>query len=362
MVVKSIKQEPFFFAIFFMFIILTILYPDNIKNYPELIDWNTIFLITGLLIITNGMKESGYFYIISSRLLKRIRNERELAIFIIFLSSLLSTFLTNDVALLIVVPLTLAMQDIISGNIIRLLVFETIAANVGSTLTPIGNPQNIFIWQKWHLMFHQFVFMLFPLFILLFSILLIFAFFVFLNKRLQLNKKNEYKSNKLLFISSFLFLIYVIISAEFGFLLISFLITIVFYLLFYRHILKKLDWILPLIFILVFIDFNTLSNITLIHNAVKAVDLSAKNVFMLSAILSQLISNVPAAIFLSDFTSNWKAIAYGVNIGGNGIIIASLANIITIRIARKKKLWILFHKYSIPYFMITAVMAYFLFF
>jgi len=82
--------------------------------------------------------------------------------------------------------------------------------------------------------------------------------------------------------------------------------------------------------------------------------------FFSSVLFSQVMSNVPASIFMSKFSSHWLAIAYGVNVGGNGLVLASLANIIALRFVTDKQIWLSFHKYSIPYLLITGGLAYLL--
>lgn len=125
----------------------------------------------------------------------------------------------------------------------------------------------------------------------------------------------------------------------------------------------KVDWLLLLLFIVIFIDFHVISTIPVVSESVNALNLnSAGNVFLLSAFTSQLFSNVPASVLVSAFSHNWFAIIYGVNIGGNGLAIGSLANIIALRMVKSKKIWIDFHKYSIPYLLITGGIVYILFF
>jgi Na+/H+ antiporter NhaD/arsenite permease-like protein len=85
-------------------------------------------------------------------------------------------------------------------------------------------------------------------------------------------------------------------------------------------------------------------------------------VFLFSGLISQFISNVPASVFVSKFSDNWFAITYGVNVGGNGLVFGSLANIIAMRLAKNKQIWLSYHKYSIPYFLITGGIIYVLFF
>lgn len=135
------------------------------------------------------------------------------------------------------------------------------------------------------------------------------------------------------------------------------------YLIFYRNILRKVDWLLLLLFIVIFIDFHVISVMPAIAEGVSSLNLhSGGNVFLFSMFSSQLMSNVPASVLVSEFSHNWFAITYGVNVGGNGLVIGSLANIIALRMAKGKKIWLNFHKYSVPYFLITGSIAYILFF
>lgn len=86
------------------------------------------------------------------------------------------------------------------------------------------------------------------------------------------------------------------------------------------------------------------------------------NVFLFSGFVSQLISNVPAAVFVSKFSDNWPGITYGVNVAGNGLVIGSLANIITVRMADQPVVWLKFHRYSISFFLVSGILTYVLFF
>jgi Na+/H+ antiporter NhaD/arsenite permease-like protein len=105
-----------------------------------------------------------------------------------------------------------------------------------------------------------------------------------------------------------------------------------------------------------FIDFGMLSRLEIVKNIMNGIEMSFYNVFNISIILSQIISNVPAAIFMSNFSNNYTAIAYGVDIAGNGLLIGSLANIIALRFLKNPKAYIDFHKYSIPYFLLSYLL------
>jgi Na+/H+ antiporter NhaD/arsenite permease-like protein len=117
------------------------------------------------------------------------------------------------------------------------------------------------------------------------------------------------------------------------------------------------DWLLIATFILMFIDFALLAKLRPLSAFAGSIDMSkSRNVFAGSALLSQFISNVPASIFISKFSVNWQAMAYGADVAGNGTIIGSLANIIALRLLKPKSpfVWVEFHKYSVPFFLVTA--------
>jgi Na+/H+ antiporter NhaD/arsenite permease-like protein len=298
-------------------------------------------------------------------MIKKLHNERSLALFMITLSALLSTFLTNDIALFIVVPLSLSLQKVIKNDITKLIIFEAIAVNVGSFLTPIGNPQNIFLWHKWGVTTTEFIFKTLPGVLILYGILILFALPVFGKKEIRpfdTNGRHE-NLNRRLFLSSLVLLAVFVVTLELKQVLYILPFVLLFYLLFYRRVLLRVDWLLLLLFVIIFIDFHVISTLPLIVEKMKYLNLtSGSDVFLFSGVVSQFISNVPASVFVSKFSNDWYAVVYGVNTGGNGIAFASLANLIALRMAGNKKIWITFHKYSIPYMVVSGLAVYLLFF
>ncbi|KAA0258246.1 citrate transporter [Deferribacter autotrophicus] len=356
---KNIIFLPFLILLFF----LIILHPEKVMHYPNYVDWKTIVALLGLLIITTGIKESSFLRSVAQKHLRRINNERELALYFILLSSILAMFLTNDIALFIILPLTLSFQELLQNDIKKIIVFEAISVNVGSSLTPIGNPQNLFLWHEWNISFINFIIKMIPLFMIQFLILIAFCWIIFPARRLMPKPhNNDTKINKNLFIFSAVLLLGYILSIEF-----EIYYTIVFvlflYLFLFRDVLRKADYALIVLFVVMFIDFHLFSELSLISDFISQFNLkNPSSVFMLSLLSSQLMSNVPASIFMSKFSHEWFSIAYGVNVGGNGIVFASLANIIALRFINKKKMYLEYHKYSLHYLVITGGLIYTLFF
>ena len=206
---------------------------------------------------------------------------------------------------------------------------------------------------------------MFPLVILLLVILLIFAWIIFPEKEIKFSERtsDNITQKKVLFILSAVMLIVYVISLELKQVYLALIFVFILYLVFYRKVFLKIDWLLLLLFIVIFIDFHVISTTPIVSEGVNALNLhSAGNVFLFSVLTSQLVSNVPASVLVSKFSHNWLVIAYGVNVGGNGLVIGSLANIIALRMVKSKKIWQNFHKYSIPYFLITGGIAYILFY
>ena len=350
-----------FLSLLFLFMVV---YPQQISKYPQFVDWKTVLNLTGLLLVVTAIKESAFVGRFSRSLLIKTSTERGLALALVTLSALLSMVLTNDIALFITIPLTLGFAGIIENDLKKFIIFQALAVNVGSTLSPVGNPQNLFLWHQWGLSFFRFAVKMFPLFIVLLVVLLLFVCLAFPAKKLTFyTKPPKVRVNTRLFVLSFALLVVFVASIEWGRALYALAGVVLLYLLFYRRVFLKTDWALLLLFVIMFVDFHLLSIVPFITRFVMHFDVHAGSDSFVSGLLySQLMSNVPAAIFMSKFSTRWQAIAYGVNVGGNGLVIASLANIIALRFVGRKSVWIDFHKYSILYLTVTAVLVYMIFY
>lgn len=359
-----IKKELLFYIFLALMIVLTVSSPQKIQHYPTYVDWRTIISLTILIILSKGFKESGFFELTADRLLVRYNSEKSIAIFFVLLTMILSTFLTNDITLFIVVPLTVSLQKFLKNDISKLVVFEAIAANVGSTLTPIGNPQNLFLWHQWGIPFFSFIVQMFPLFLLLFLMLMMLTFVIFKKERLEIDECIMNKLNRKLFLITVVFMVFFIVSLVLGKRdLLVFVIIVPVYFVFYRKLLFQIDYFLLFTFIVMFIDFNLLTQLEPVCKLVRIFQLErAGNLFIVSSLLSQITSNVPASIFLAHISNDYKTIAYGVNVGGQGFIIGSLANLIALRILGDKKAYKTFHIYSVLFLIVSGFFCYLLYF
>jgi len=130
------------------------------------------------------------------------------------------------------------------------------------------------------------------------------------------------------------------------------------FLLWRREAVLKIDWALLLIFVLMFIVLRSVAALPWVHEIVANLHLQTPlRAYVAGAVLSQGISNVPAAIMLAEFTNDWRALAFGVSVGGFGIAIGSLANLIAVRLAKQRGIWLQFHLVSIPFWLVASVLG-----
>ncbi len=345
--------DPLLISFLILFVALLLVFPGalvrSIDNFPL----STLIALIGLIIITTAIEESRYFSSASIKILRRIGDERKLALFFIGLSAGLASFLTNDIALFIVIPLTLSVQRRIENDLGKMIVFEAIAVNIGSSLTPIGNPQNLYIWHEYNIPFHIFVAnMLIPVLLSL-LVLLSFILITIPRRSIEIGDVGEERVNKRLLTLSILLLLPFILLLQFRFEYIA-LLMVMLILIPFPGIVKRVDWLLIIVFALIFTDFGAIPFL------LPSFSISnGRDVYLLSALISQITSNVPATVMLSHGTEDWRALAWGVNIGGNGLLISSLANIIAMRLSRRKLIGV-FHRYSVPFFLITLIALYLL--
>jgi di/tricarboxylate transporter len=131
----------------------------------------------------------------------------------------------------------------------------------------------------------------------------------------------------------------------------------------HRNILVNVDWGLILVLALMFVNMRLIADNHIIHSFITELRLvEHERLYFEGIALAQIMSNVPAAILLADYSSNWKLIAYAVNVGGFGFVLGSLANLIALRLARDRKAWLIFHVYSLPFLLVTGTFVYLLLF
>ena len=347
---RPFLHDRFLHLLVVLGLILACFVPFRLAELPAAVDWPTIITLCGLLILTKGIEASGYFDVLGRRLVQGFSHQRQLALFLVAAAALLSTFLTNDVALFIMVPLTLSLRKYSSLPIARLIIFEALAVNAGSLLTPIGNPQNILLWRHGEAGFIGFIWQMLPLAAWMVLSLLLLTACCFRASKIEQHEEQDAASwqHRLLYASALLYVLF-IVALEMNFALWGLLLVFATFLVLARRILLSIDWSLLVVFIVMFIDVFLLTRLPQIQSSLHlAGELPAGGQFLLAAGLSQIISNVPATILLLSSQPPSVLLAWAVNIGGFGLLPGSLANLIALRMAKDRSIWWHFHLYSVP--------------
>ena len=302
----------------------------------EYIDFKVIILLFNLMVVVAGFKEMKVLDNIATSLLKRCTSFREITFVLVFLTFFSAMVVTNDVALITFVPLTLIIGKKANIKPLKLVVLQTLAANLGSALTPMGNPQNLFIYSYFNVNIIEFFKITLPLVLLS----IIFLTIIIINgKKEELYFRVEdikIKNKKIVIIYSVLFFITLLSVFHLIDYRITFIITIITIVIFNRNLFKNVDYSLLITFVAFFIFIGNISSMSIIKNFMVNILSSENSTFMFSIVSSQFISNVPATMLISPFTPYYKELLLGVNIGGLGTLIASLASVISYKLYIKE--------------------------
>jgi Na+/H+ antiporter NhaD/arsenite permease-like protein len=344
-------SEPVLAILVVALVALQIFAPRPLTTLPGLVDWQTVMTLAGLLILTKAIEYSGLLIWLAHRLVHHIHSERGLALLLVVLAAGLSMIVTNDVALFVVVPLVLSLHELTPLPLKRLVIVIALAVNAGSILTPLGNPQNLFLWQVSGVSFGKFVVALAPLCAFLMAMLIVLTACLFKPNALDLSKDAppQRVDRALAGVAALLFIAFVLL-ADAHHAGVALAAVAAGFVIWRIRIVLKIDWLLLLIFVLMFIVLRSVAALPWIHHALTSLSLQTSlRAFAAGAVLSQAISNVPAAIVLAGFTHDWRALAYGVSVGGFGVAIGSLANLIAVRLSRERGVWLRFHLISVPF-------------
>ncbi|MEN3159336.1 SLC13 family permease [Alkalimonas sp. NCh-2] len=332
--------------------------PSSPAALLHLVDWTTITALAALMLLSRGLEDSGYLARFAAWLLRQEHSQRQLAVVLVAFAAVLSAVITNDVALFVLVPICLSLARLSGLPVGRLIIFLALAVNAGSSISPIGNPQNLLLWQASGLGFLQFLLMMLPLALTLTLLLMLLSYLAFPSSRLSLPASSaQPQLHQQLFRWSLLGYLPVIMAIELGYAPAVAGLVLVCYWLRAKNVVLGIDWWLLLIFALMFIDLGLLAQLPLMQQLASSSLELPGGAFTAGALLSQLLSNVPAAIFLQNFTDDWRALSWGVSVGGFGLAIGSLANLIALRLARQAGLWREFHCWAIPLFLVSLLLG-----
>lgn len=307
--------------------------PDG--EYMGYINWQVLVLLFCLMSVMGGLQALGIFKAIANTLLHWANGLRQLTLLLVLLCFFFAMVVTNDVALITFVPFTILLLQMadLKGEMIPILALQTIAANLGSMLTPIGNPQNLYLYTVSGMSPADFVLTMLPLTLLSLFLLVLCCM---LTKDVPLSGQmlppvqgESFSMREKVTLSALLMLFAACLVTVFHVMPYWTVlgISLIWFVFFERNVLGKVDYSLLITFIFFFVFIGNMGRIPAMRDAIASI--LAGREMIVSFLCSQIISNVPAAVLLSGFTDHWKELLFGVNIGGLGTLIASMASLIS---------------------------------
>jgi len=304
--------------------------PDS--GYAKYIDYKTISCLYCVLAVVMALRDIKFFTYVARKIITIAGSLRIAVLGIVYITFIGSMLIANDMALITFLPLGYIVLHRTNNDKYMAFTFimQNIAANLGGMLTPFGNPQNLYLYSFFDISTGSFMLVMLLPFLFAIALITIACFIFVKNDKLSIASFDEIrlpKKNTVIYLVLFALSI-AIVFRFIPYIIGIILVTVVLFIM-DRHALAKVDYPLLLTFVAFFIFAGNISRIDAVSNFITP--LLERNTLLASTLSCQFMSNVPSAILLSQFTDNWKALLVGVNIGGTGTLIASLASLITFR-------------------------------
>ena len=311
--------------------VVTAIFVPPDRQYLEYFDYKTLTCLFCTLAVVCALKNIRFFYMLAHKVVELFKNARMSVLALTYITFIGSMLIANDMALLTFLPLGFLVLSTTGKEKYMAFTFimQNIAANLGGMLTPFGNPQNLYLYTKFNIPTGEFMgIMAIPFLV---SILLItLCCFIFVKPEpLEITEEKINLSPARTVIYLVLFALSIVIVFRVIPYWIGLIVIPAVLLIMDRRALKMVDYPLLLTFVFFFIFSGNMARIDAVRELFSG--LLEKNTLLVSVISCQFISNVPSAILLSQFTDNYRELLLGVNIGGAGTLIASLASLITFR-------------------------------
>jgi Na+/H+ antiporter NhaD/arsenite permease-like protein len=303
--------------------------PD--KEYLGYFDFKTLTCLFCVLAVVCALRNIRFFYTLAKAIIRKFKNAKLTVLALVYITFIGSMLIANDMALLTFLPLgyfvlhTTGKEKYMAFTYIM----QNIAANLGGMLTPFGNPQNLYLYTKFEIPDGEFVSIMFPPFIVAISLITVLCLVFVKSEPLEIEEKAAELPKARVAVYLLLFALSILIVFRAVPFIIGLIVIPVSLIFLDREALKQVDYGLLLTFVFFFIFSGNMARIDVIRTFFSA--LLEKNTLIFSALSCQVISNVPSAILLSQFTQNYRELLLGVNIGGVGTLIASLASLITFK-------------------------------
>lgn len=331
---EFIKKNPVLTISFALAILTSIAVPID-KNYISYFDFRTLTCLFCVLAVVCALKNLNFFYILAVRIVKIFRNVRTSVLALVYITFIGSMLIANDMALLTFLPLGYFVLSSTQKQKYMAVTFilQNIAANLGGMLTPFGNPQNLYLYSEFSIDNLEFIKIMAPTFILSVLMITVCCLIFIKPEPISVLGSPVYLNPRKTALYLILFAISIIIVFRGIPFIIGLVLIPLILLLTDRKALKDVDYGLLLTFVFFFVFAGNMARIDIIRELIS--NLLNKSTLLVSVLSCQIISNVPTSILLSQFTSDYADLLVGVNIGGTGTLIASLASLITFREYKK---------------------------
>lgn len=325
-----IKQNTVTCIAFLAAVFTCIIVPPD-KTYLGYFDCKTLSCLFCVLAVVCALKNVNFFYMLARKIVQLFKNARMSVLALVYITFIGSMLIANDMALMTFLPLGYLVVKKTGKEkyMAFLFVMQNIAANLGGMLTPFGNPQNLYLYTKFQIPNLEFMKIMAPPFVIAVLLITICCIAFVKPEPLELDDKQFVVEPVKTVIYLLLFALSIAIVFRGIPYWIGLIIIPIVLMIMDREALKMVDYGLLFTFVFFFIFSGNLARIEVIRNLFSA--LLEKSTLLISVLSCQFISNVPSAILLSQFTDNYPELLLGVNIGGVGTLIASLASLITFR-------------------------------
>lgn len=302
-----------------------------VTDYLKYIDTDVIAVLFGLMAVVAGFNHNKVFDRLAEMLIRFSGNIRRLTLCLVITVFFLSMLVTNDVALITFVPFTVMVFRQTGHSPIYAIVLETVAANMGGAFTPVGNPNNLYIFTKASMSLSEFLTLTAPVAGISLAMLLICCVFIKPEKiSISVDKKAVIENKRFLVLYGVLFVLCLLAVFDLLDSITAFASVCVVIAITEPYLYKKIDYGLLLTFAFIFIFTGNIRNIPEISHTIQR--LITGHELAATVLLSQVITNVPATVMLSEFSEDHKAILIGTNIASLGTLISSLASLISLKI------------------------------
>ena len=335
-IVKNLFRNETVTMVSFLLAVVSVIFVPFDKEYLDYINYKTLGTLLTLMTIMSGLSGQGFFRSIAKKLLGKVTSLRTLGLVLVLLCFFFAMFITNDVSLITFVPFTVEVLMMADEKkyIIPIIVLQTIAANLGSMLTPIGNPHNLYLYDLMDMQPAEFMRMMLPYSVLSLILLTVVTCIVTGKESVSVTDREDDRFGHGSPVKTRIYLILFVFSLTIILKLIPYYIVLgvvlATVLIIDRKNLLEVDYFLLLTFTFLFIFIGNIKRVDVINDFLMKI--VRGNEFSVSLATSQFISNVPTSVLISGMTTDLKSVCIGSDFGGLGTIIASLASLISFKL------------------------------